>query len=58
MSETLEPDAEKRRAKSRRNDMSLRRVLLRPSTWKALTLALNFCLKLAHLAAKAWEMIM
>lgn len=49
------PDAEKKRTRTSRWRRFIRDVLLRPTTWKAATAALDFGLKLYRVGAKLWE---
>lgn len=51
----LLPSAEKKRARSRGGKRLIRDVLLKPTTWKAATMALDFFLKLVRVGAKIWE---
>ncbi len=50
------PSAEKKRARSRRSKNFIRDVLLKPMTWKAAMMVLDFVLKLVRVGAKIWEM--
>ena len=51
------PDAEKKRARTSRRRRLIRDVLLRPTTWRAATAALDFGLKLYRVGAKIGEML-
>lgn len=49
------PDAEKKRTRTSQRRRFIQDVLLRPTTWKAATAALDFGLKLYRVGAKLWE---
>ena len=56
MDTTPLPDAGEKRARTGRWKRFIRDVLLKPTTWKAATAALDFGLKLVRVGAKVWEM--
>lgn len=50
-------NAVKKRAKDSRSRSPIRDALLKPTTWKAALLALDFFLKLVRAGAKIWDML-
>jgi hypothetical protein len=51
------PDAVKKRAKDSGGRSPILGALLKPTTWKAALLALDFVLKLVRVGAKIWDML-
>jgi hypothetical protein len=51
------PNAEKKRARSSGSRRPIREALLKPTTWRAAILALEFFLKLGRVVAKVWDIL-
>lgn len=51
------PSAEKKRTKTSRRGYPIRDALLKPTTWKAAAVALDFILKAIRVGAKIWDML-